>query len=128
MRDSAFDHPPLSILQRLTRRRRDRAEVGRYPHLLTRRECWTVRAEVDGELIGYAWGHVVSDDHRWAYIDDVAVHADRQGRGVGRALIDNMVGWFQESGIIEVTGLPIDGRMAQVFAHHGITARPRNLK
>ena len=91
VRDSAFDHPPLSILQRLTRRRRYRAEVGRYPHLLTRRECWTVRAEVDGELIGYAWGYVVSEDHRWAYIDDIAVHADWQGRGVGRALIDNMM-------------------------------------
>lgn len=121
VRDSAFAHPPLTFMERLSRRRRYWAESGRYPHLLRTRECWTVRAEGHGVLVGYAWGYLVSDDYSWAYIDDVAVHVDQQARGVGRALIDEMVRWLGESGVEHVTGLATDQRMARIFSHHQIT-------
>lgn len=118
VRDSAFRHSPLTFAERLTRRRRYWAESGRYPHLLTTYNCWTVRAEVDGVLVGYVWGYLVSEDDAWAYIDDVGVHAAQQGRGVGRALIDEIVVWLRESGVEEITGLPTDERMARIFRHH----------
>jgi predicted N-acetyltransferase YhbS len=121
VRDSAFGHSPLTIAQRLSRRDRYSAESGRYPHLLTTRECWSVRAECNGVLVGYAWGYLVSDDYEWACIDDVAVRVDQQGSGVGRALIDEMVAWLGESGVEHVTGLATDERMARIFRHHRIT-------
>lgn len=38
----------------------------------------------EGQLVGYA--RVVSDRVRFAYLCDVIVHPDHQGRGLGRAL------------------------------------------
>lgn len=124
VRDSAFDLPPKRLGDRLTRRRRYHWEAGRYPHLLTRHECWTARAELDGRLVGYAWAYRIIDDLEWAYIDDVAVHASHQGHGIGGAVIDELVAWLHESGIEHITGLAIDGRMARIFRRHSITAKP----
>lgn len=121
VRDSAFGHSRLTITQRLSRRRRYFAESGRYPHLLTTLECWSVRAECEGVLVGYAWGYLVSEEDKWAYIDDVAVHEDHQGGGVGRKLIDEMVAWLGESGVEHVKGLATNDRMARIFGHHRIT-------
>jgi ribosomal protein S18 acetylase RimI-like enzyme len=121
VRDSAFGYPRLTIAERLSRRRRHWAESGRYPRMFKTRECWCVRAERNGVLVGYAWGYLVSDDNTWAYIDDVGVHVDQQGCGVGRRIIDEMVAWLGESGVEHVTGLPTDERMARIFRHHRIT-------
>jgi hypothetical protein len=41
VRDSAFGHSPLTIAERLSRRRRYFAESGRYPQALTKHQCWT---------------------------------------------------------------------------------------
>lgn len=124
VRDSAFGHSPLTIAERFSRRRRRLAEVGRYPHAFTAHRCWTVRAELNGVLVGYAWAYLVSDEDAWAYIDDVGVHANHQGDGVGRANIDEFVVWLCESGVEHVSGLAQDDRMARIFGHHGITSRP----
>jgi GNAT superfamily N-acetyltransferase len=124
VRDSAFGHSPLTIAERLSRRRRYFAESGRYPQALTKHQCWTVRAELNGVLVGYAWAYLVSDDDAWAYIDDVGVHADQQGSGVGRALIDEIVVWLRRSGVEHVSGLATDERMARIFGHHGIASKP----
>jgi GNAT superfamily N-acetyltransferase len=127
VRDSAFGHSRLTIAERLSRRRRHWAESGRYPKALRTHECWCVRAECNGVLVGYAWGYPMSDDNTWAYIDDVGVHVERQGRGVGRAIIDEMVAWLGESGVEHVTGLAIDERMARIFRHHQITPHPPTM-
>ena len=124
VRDSAFDQPPLSIVQRLTSRRRRHDDAGRYSPRLCRLDCWTVRAEVDGILVGYAWPYDVDGDGRLAYIDGVAVRAAHQDRRVGTALIDAMTSWLRECGFRDITGLPTGDRMSQIFWHHGISACP----
>ena len=72
-------------------------------------------------------GYPMSDDNTWAYIDDVGVHVEQQSRGVGRAIIDEMVAWLGESGVEHVTGLAIDERMARIFRHHRITPHPPTM-
>lgn len=108
VRDSAFGLPPLTWLDHISRRRRFRAE-SRYPHLLTRHSCWVVRAERAGVLVGYAWAYSLSDcrcDY-WINIDDVAVHAAHQGRGIGSALITELIAWLRESGAGHISGYPL---------------------
>lgn len=98
-------------------------ESGRYSHLLTTLSCWTVKATVGEVLVGgYAWAYLTFVDGDWAYIDDVAVHANHQGQGVGTALIDNIATWLHESGVETITGFAKYGRMARIFAKHQITA------
>lgn len=121
VRDSAFGYPPLTAWERLSRRRRFVAESGRYPHMLTRRDCWIVRAENDDTLVGYAWAYLIAPPERMVYIDDVAVSIDWQGKGVGRALIDELVAWLAEDGVTEIKGLPTDPRMERIFRHHRIS-------
>ena len=126
VRDSGFGHSPLPLRQRLSRRRRFDAESGRYPHMLTRRDCWVVRAEEDGNLVGYAWGYLVSPEDQVMYIDDVAVCVEWQEQGIGRALIDELVKWLAEFGVTNITGFPIDPRMERIFRQHQIGRDPRD--
>jgi GNAT superfamily N-acetyltransferase len=122
VRDSAFDQPQSPIFRRLTKGRRHHEDVGRYPPRLCRLECWTVRAEVNGVLVGYAWAYDLDGEGRDAYIDDVAVHAAHQNQRVGTALIGELTSWLRECGFRQITGKPIDDRMAQIFDHYGISA------
>jgi len=122
--DSAFNLPEIRLRDRLTRRTRHFA-MSRYPHMLTRVECWTVRAEIQGELVGYAWSYDIADEHRSAYIDDVAIFAHHQGRGIGTAIIKEMVAWLHETGIRDITGMPTNDCMARIFSRHAITPGPR---
>jgi ribosomal protein S18 acetylase RimI-like enzyme len=128
VRDSAFGLPRSSFVRRLTRARRYVDNSSRYPPRLCRLECWTTRVEDYEALVGYAWAYDVDGSGHLAYIDDVAVHADHQGRGVGTALIDEMVVWLRECGFRDITGLPTNETMARIFRRHEIFAWPRSCE
>lgn len=120
VRDSAFPVDPLPWFERLWRRRR-RLHADRYPVALTRRPCWTVLGKVDGKVVGYAWAYLFDDDDPTrVYVDDVGVHARYQGQGVGTAMIADLVVWLHDAGVVVIRGCPTDGRMANIFAKHGI--------
>lgn len=122
VRDSAFGLPKLSVFERLSARRRFRAESDRYPVALTRHECWIVRAEVDGSLVGYAWGYQMAEPDRSVSIDDVGVHADHQGQGVGAAMIDEMVTWLRTGSVDRITGFATNEFMHRIFQRPAITS------
>jgi|SRR6056297_4009189 len=124
VRDSAFGVPKLSLFERLSASRRLRAESGRYPIALTRHKCWIVRAEVNGSLVGYAWGYQMAAHGRSVYIDDVGVHPDHQRQGVGAAMIEEMVTWLRTGGVDHVTGFATNEVMDRIFQHHAITPGP----
>jgi ribosomal protein S18 acetylase RimI-like enzyme len=39
---------------------------------------------------------------RFAMVNNLAVHSDRRGRGIGRALMDAAHAWILEQGVVEV--------------------------
>jgi GNAT superfamily N-acetyltransferase len=57
-------------------------------------------AEVDGAVAGYVLVDVVDGD---AHVEQVSVHPDRQGTGVGRALLDHVRAWAGERDMRAVT-------------------------
>lgn len=119
--DSAFRQPRIRFRNRLTRGRRYYA-MTRYPNALRRHKCWTVRAELDGQLIGYAWGYMPDEDTPEVYIDDVAVHESYQSCGVGSAVVEEFVAWLRSEGVHRFTCVPMNSRMARILTRHGITS------
>ncbi|NLE18151.1 MAG: GNAT family N-acetyltransferase [Propioniciclava sp.] len=73
-------------------------------------------AEVDGDVVGY----VHAEEHRLLYLDllvnvmGIAVLADAQGRGAGRALMEHVEGWARERG---ASGLRLVSGEARAGAH-----------
>ncbi len=57
-------------------------------------------AELDGEIVGYAVASVVDGE---GHIDQVSVVPEVQGRGIGRALVQAVLGWSQRQGHPSVT-------------------------
>jgi GNAT superfamily N-acetyltransferase len=82
--DVADDEPPsLGVLTRYT-------EHGR---------CW-VAVDDAGSPIGYVLVDAVDGN---AHVEQVSVHPDHQGSGVGRTLMERVFGWATEAGMPGVT-------------------------
>ena len=75
--------------------------------------------------VGYAIADVVDDN---AHLEQISVHPDHQGQGIGRALIDRVRAWAEESGRTAVTlstfaAVPWNGPL---YAHLGFEAIPED--
>jgi len=71
------DHPPISALEDLARTHRSRFMV----------------AEVDESVCGYCFSYLEGDI---GCLKSVIVSAARRGQGIGRQLVADAVGWFDE--------------------------------
>jgi len=56
---------------------------------------FAIVAEHESACIGMA--RVIGDGRQFFYVMDVAVHPDHQGRGIGTALMNELVAWFQRT-------------------------------
>jgi GNAT superfamily N-acetyltransferase len=52
-------------------------------------------AELDGSVVGYV---LAVDLDGWPHLEQVSVHPDAAGRGVGRALVEQVATWAQGRG------------------------------
>lgn len=82
---------------------------------------FAVVAEIDGQVCGMA--RVIGDGQQFFYIMDVAVTPEMQGRGVGTALMNEIVDYIQaaapENALVGLyTGAALDGFYAR-FGFHG---------
>jgi GNAT superfamily N-acetyltransferase len=79
------------------------------PPAIARRGSWFVVALIGRRAIGFAWivPGVGSDDA--VYIEEVAVTAEWQRRGIGSRLVSEAVSWMDEGGATEVMITPISG-------------------
>lgn len=64
-------------------------EVEPWSERLERHSLGWITAHCGGELVGFC--NIVSDGGRHAFLVDTAVHPDRQGTGVGRALVHRAI-------------------------------------
>jgi GNAT superfamily N-acetyltransferase len=85
---------------------------------------WVVRAKVRNKTVGFAWV-VAGVPEASVYIEETAVVADMQRRGVGSRLVVEAVRWMAELGYETVTITPISGtawveRLGFRLAGHGL--------
>lgn len=74
-----------------------------------------------GELVGFA--RVISDGHLHAFITEMIVHPDFQGRGIGSALLSAVLQACHHAGITDIQLFSARGKSA-FYERHGFVARP----
>ena len=100
----------------------------RVTYYLRRAPEGSVVAEVDGELVGFMLGDVRSGEfgieEKSGWIEVLGVDPDASGKGVGRALADEMLARYKRSGVSTVRTM-VDRSMPEVeafFTHLGFAA------
>lgn len=80
-----------------------------------------VVAEIDGEIAGFASLSPYRDRpaYRTTVEDSIYVHADHRGAGVGRALIEEIVGVARERGFHAVIARIVADHEASIRLHRG---------
>ena len=90
-------------------------------------EAHVLAGTVDGVPVGYGAGHVeiLRDGRRLGAIDDFYVEAGAREVGVGEALMDALVAWFQgrECDGIDAAALPGNRATKNFFEGSGFSAR-----
>ena len=79
-----------------------RNQLGKADHLL-------LVAEIDGDVVGFLNGELLRyapcfANREHGFIDNVAVAAERQRRGIGTALLERAMAWFLAKGVPTVEG------------------------
>jgi ribosomal protein S18 acetylase RimI-like enzyme len=95
-------------------------DVGGHPGIVV------VGTVVDA-VVGYGVVHLdeLADGGRLAVVDDVYVHHEARGIGVGEAMMDEMVGFARREGCVGIDALvlPGDRHSKNFFETFGLTAR-----
>jgi len=66
------------------------------------RNClYFVSAEVDGEVVGM--GRIVGDGAKIVYIQDVFIKPEFQGKGIGKAIMADLMNYIKENAVVDTT-------------------------
>ena len=92
-------------------RRYDGLRAGGYPYLV---------AETDGEIVGYAYAgpYRARPAYRWSVEDSIYIAPQRQGRGIGRALLERLIAEAEAGGFRQMIAVIGDsGNTASIELH-----------
>ena len=73
-------------------------------------------AERDGRLVGGIRGHPRGDE---VHLSGMYVAPDAQGRGIGKALLDELVRWFPRTVALRADVRPTSTQARRFYARHG---------
>lgn len=83
---------------------------------------WRARsAYAEGQLIGFV--RAISDGHLHAFITEMIVRPEHQGRGLGAALLAAIVADCQAAGLSDIQLFCAKGK-APFYQRHGFVCRP----
>jgi L-amino acid N-acyltransferase YncA len=76
-------------------------------------------AEEDGEVVGYAYATQFRDRdaYAWTCENSIYVHADRQGRGVGKALLGELCERAEQGGFRQIVAVIGGAEPASIALH-----------
>jgi phosphinothricin acetyltransferase len=92
-------------------RRYDGLRAGGYPYLV---------AETDGGIVGYAYAspYRARPAYRWSVEDSIYIVPQRQGRGIGRALLERLIAEAEAGGFRQMIAVIGDsGNTASIELH-----------
>lgn len=106
--DSAAFQPPWQISEAIARRAMALA-------------CWLTVAEIDGQIVGY---QLTTPTLGGVHLARLAVRPERQGRGVGAALVADMIEACRRQGAHELTVNTQDTNAASLAVYQRLGYRP----
>jgi GNAT superfamily N-acetyltransferase len=74
-----------------------------------------------GQLVGFA--RVISDGHLHAFITEMIVHPEFQGRGIGSTLLSAVLEACHGAGVADIQLFSARGK-SKFYEHHGFVPRP----
>ena len=80
---------------------------------------YIVVATWDGRPVGFVMLRKLDE---FVDLNDLAVHADHQQRGIGHAVCAEAVQWMRELGFTNIRGLPVSEGSRRVFAQLGFAS------
>jgi GNAT superfamily N-acetyltransferase len=103
------------------------SDVARFGQLLDDPDRLVLIGTLDGMVTGLAMGHVepLPDGRPLGHLDACYVEPDARGVGLGRLLLDGVVGWLSDRKCVGVDGaaLPGDREAKNFFEASGFKAR-----
>lgn len=81
----------------------------------------SVAVHAGGQLVGF--GRVISDGCLHAYVNEMIVHPEWQGRGIGQALLHRLLARCAAAGIRDIQLFAARGKRA-FYERQGFAARP----
>lgn len=97
--------------------------------LALKNTIYSISVEIDGKIIGM--GRIIGDGARVFYIQDVVIHPNYQGRGIGTTIMENLMAFFEKFSISDcniMVGLMSAKDKECFYERFGFKKRPNEFQ
>lgn len=97
--------------------------------LALKNTIYSISVEIDGKIIGM--GRIIGDGARVFYIQDVVIHPNYQGKGIGTTIMENLMAFFEKFSISDcniMVGLMSAKGKECFYERFGFKKRPNEFQ